>query len=368
MHPARAALPLSLLCAALAARLPPTAHAQPAPHNASALRDASADAARDSAVDAGDAGDAGEGGARAEASSDDGDDAESDGGADPCPPPRAVIDRAEHCCLPGQRAVGPRCEGAPTSCAPGESHDRAGRCAPRPREDGDAGVSARLGAMPAGAAPAGMVRVPGGTFRAAGQWVSVGPFAIDVTEVTAEAYRRCVAAGVCPAAPDPYGQMPAGAAAPAVNVTWRMAARYCGWAGGRLPTEHEWELAARGVDGRRFPWGERAPDCALARHAGCGDGPLRVGAAPSGRGPLGLLDAAGNVAEWTADRFGPRGAREGRGGGVTRDPTGAPRGSARVVRGGSFASVPADLALDVRDAVDAREARADLGFRCARGL
>jgi formylglycine-generating enzyme required for sulfatase activity len=211
-----------------------------------------------------------------------------------------------------------------------------------------------------------MARVPGGVFRAAGQWVSVGPFVIDLREVTAVAYRRCVTAGVCAAAPDPYGQMAAGATAPVVNVTWAMAARYCGWTGGRLPTEHEWELAARGVDGRRHPWGERAPDCGLARHAGCGDGALQVGTHPAGRSPFGLFDMAGNVAEWTADRFGPRGGREARGG--LRDPVGAARGSQRVVRGGSFVSMPSDLSLDARRAVDEREARADVGFRCARGL
>jgi len=211
-----------------------------------------------------------------------------------------------------------------------------------------------------------MVAVPGGVFRAGGGAVSVGPFLLDAREVTAELYRRCVAAGVCAAAPDPYGQMATAATAPAVNVTWSMAARYCGWAGGRLPTEHEWELAARGLDARRYPWGERAPDCTLARHAGCGDGALRVGALPAGRGPFGSFDMAGNVAEWTADRFGPRAVREGRG--PLRDPTGAARGSQRVVRGGSFVSMPAELALDARRAVDEREARADVGFRCARGL
>lgn len=371
----RAALLSSLLCAAAFSRVSPSALAQPVGRDAAVGHDASGDvpgdALGDGSADAARDRDATQGAALEDLEDElDDDAARGDAGADVaadgCLPPRAVIDRAEHCCLPGQRATGARCEGSPTSCPPGETHDRAGACVARPPDDADAGTSARLGVARAGAAPAGMVAVPGAVFRAGGQAVSVGPFLLDAREVSAEAYRRCVAAGVCPAAPDPYGQMAAAPVAPVVNVTWSMAARYCGWAGGRLPTEHEWELAARGLDGRRHPWGERAPDCTLARHAGCGDGALRVGALPAGRSPFGLLDMAGNVAEWTADRFGPRGGREGRG--ALRDPVGAARGAQRVVRGGSFASMPADLSLDARRAVDEREARTDVGFRCARGL
>lgn len=330
--------------------------------------DASADAGRRDvgSVREGDAGRDGEASTEADEETDDEAPAEADE-ADPCPPPRAVVDRAGRCCEPGQRSVGQRCAGAPTSCAPGATMSPAGACEARALEDSDAGVGARLyPPRRATPAPAGQVVVPGGVFRAGGLWVSVGPFSVDATEVSAGEYGRCVAAGVCAALPDPFGQMATGATAPVVNVTWRMAARYCGWAGGRLPTEHEWELAARGLDGRRFPWGERAPDCTLARHAGCGEGPLRVGAAPAGRGPFGLIDAVGNVAEWTADRFAARGGRDVRGA-IVRDPTGAPRGRARVVRGGSFASTAAELGLEVRRAVDEREARADVGFRCARG-
>jgi len=371
MHPGRAALLFSLLCLAALSRMSSRALAQPVARDAAVGRDAAGDVPGDRSADADRDRDAALGAALEDIEDELEDDAArgdagADASADGCLPPRAVIDRAEHCCLPGQRAAGARCEGSPTSCAPGETHDRAGACVARPADDADAGTSAQLGGARAGAVPPGMVAVPRGVFRAAGSAVSVGPFLIDAREVTAEAYRRCVAAGVCAAAPDPYGQMAAAATAPVVNVTWPMAARYCGWAGGRLPTEHEWELAARGIDGRRHPWGERAPDCTLARHGGCGDAALRVGALPAGRSPFGLFDMAGNVAEWTADRFGPRADRDGRG--ALRDPTGAARGAQRVVRGGSFASMPADLALDARRAVDEREARADVGFRCARGL
>ena len=252
-------------------------------------------------------------------------------------------------------------------CVPIDDDDDA----PVPAATRDAGAdaarpSARLFEAPAARAARGMTAVPGGVFRYGGAWASVGPFAIDRREVTAAAYARCVTAGECPAAPDPYAQMASRVTAPAVNVSWEMARRYCAWAGGRLPTEAEWELAARGVGGRRFPWGERAPDCSLARHAGCGDAPLRVGALPAGQSAFGVFDMAGNVAEWVADVFGPRAPRDDER--LAVNPAGPATGAQRVVRGGSFLSTAGALGGDARRGVDAREMRADVGFRCARGL
>jgi formylglycine-generating enzyme len=281
-----------------------------------------------------------------------------------CALPRAVIDREGHCCLPGQSWRAGACAGLASSCAPGETRGEGDVCAARPRVD--AGASARLFEAPTARVAASMAVVPSAVMRFGGAWVSVGPFAIDRTEVTAAAYARCVSAGVCLAAPDPYGQTGARADAPAVNVSWEMARRYCGWSGLRLPTEAEWELAARGLDGRRYPWGERAPDCTLARHVGCGDAPLSVASLPAGRSPFGLSDVAGNVGEWVSDVFGPRSLRDD--GRVTMDPTGPASGSQRVVRGGSFASTATEITTDSRRGVDAREQRAEVGFRCARGL
>jgi formylglycine-generating enzyme required for sulfatase activity len=220
-----------------------------------------------------------------------------------------------------------------------------------------AGVTAQV--------PPEMALIASGAFRVNTTLVSLGPYAIDRHEVTAADYARCVAAGRCVAAPDPFGQTVDRATAPVVNVSWEMARRYCAWAGKRLPTEAEWEFAARGIDGRRYPWGERVPQCSLARFAGCGDARLRVGALPTGRSAFGLWDMAGNVAEWVADRMGSRGITGDR---TVYDPTGPNSGAQRVVRGGSFVSNPGELENGARRGYDPREGRFDVGFRCARGL
>ena len=285
-----------------------------------------------------------------------------------CRPPLAPIDREGHCGRPGQRWVGDAAAGAVTSCLPGESlRADASGCEPRgaSRPD-DAGVTSRwepVTAAQRARAGAGRALIPAATWRVAGRWVSVGAFAIDRTEVTVGAWRRCVAAGACPALPDPLSSMTRDAM-PVVNVTHAQAARYCAFDGSRLPTDAEWSLAARGVDGQWSPWGSRTAACALARTSGCGDGPAAVGATPAGASPQGVLDLVGNVAEWVFDREGtPRAVA-----GVDRDPTGPTEGEARWVRGGSFRTPDGDADGLLREAVDAREARVDVGFRCARGL
>jgi len=293
-------------------------------------------------------------------------DAATDAGDAGCVSPRAVIDREGHCCLPGQRVAGGACAGAPTSCAPGFTHGEGGQCVRRPAVPrGDGGVlrRERFEAPTSAGVPATMAVVPGGVFAVLGRWLEVGPFAIDRTEVSVGAYRRCVDAGVCFAVTDPFGQM-VRADAPVVNVTHDAAMRYCGWFGGRLPTSAEWLLAVRGFEERRYPWGERLADCTLARLAGCGDGAAAVGTTAGDRSEFGVLDGAGNVSEWVLDRDPspwPVGA-------LTRDPAGAPRGDEAYVRGGSFRSDARGAELTRYVLADPREARVDRGFRCARGL
>lgn len=204
--------------------------------------------------------------------------------------------------------------------------------------------------------------------------VTVSSFYIDRTEVTVGAYARCAALHRCE--PLPLGE---GARRfdrpelPASMVTFAEAQAYCAFRGGRLPTEAEFERAARGETGRRYPWGNLYNSRA-ANHgrlawtqSDASDGYAelaRVGSFPSGRTPDGILDLAGNVAEWVEDRYAPAYSET-----DVRDPRGpAPTaaGPARVIRGGSYESGAAWLRGAARAAADPGVRRPTIGFRCAR--
>jgi len=152
---------------------------------------------------------------------------------------------------------------------------------------------------------------------------------------------------------------------PVVGVSWHEAQAYARFAGARLPAEDEWERAARGEDGRNFPWGEEW-QAGNAHHRGGTRCTLPVGCFPAGRSPHGLLDASGNVWEWTSDSFSES---DGDGAsGSSRPVRFADRGTAllRSARGGGWNAHPAQLRCANRNAWPERARFSNLGFRLAR--
>jgi formylglycine-generating enzyme required for sulfatase activity/tetratricopeptide (TPR) repeat protein len=148
---------------------------------------------------------------------------------------------------------------------------------------------------------------------------------------------------------------------PVIDVSWYGAAAYCEWAGARLPTEAEWEYAARGEQGNQYPWGSADSTCDLAQYSGCSGSTVPVGSLPDGASWCGALDMAGNVWEWVAGWYGdyPSGSQT--------NPTGPEMGEYRVLRGGSWYISPSALRCATRGRYRPGSVRDNVGFRCARG-
>jgi sulfatase modifying factor 1 len=197
--------------------------------------------------------------------------------------------------------------------------------------------------------------------------LSLRSFWIDRTEVRVADFARCVAVGRCRA--------PAFAAGgrrferkdyPVSLVSFEQASAYCRYRGARLPSEIEFERAARGVAGRAYPWGELY-NRHVSNHGRFAVSPndasdgfpelAPVGSFPDGRTPDGILDLAGNVAEWQADAYRER---------YSDPPPVAGEPARRVIRGGSFVRGAAWLRGAAREGAAPETARPDVGFRCAR--
>ena len=208
--------------------------------------------------------------------------------------------------------------------------------------------------------------------------VKLDSYWIDQTEVTNGQYRKCEQASACTPPTDTssyyrsayYGN-PEFADYPVTWVTRDQASDYCVWAGGRLPTEAEWEYAARSPESWHFPWGDsfdgtRLNYCDVNCDAGPNDPTVDdgyadtapVGSFPSGASWVGALDMAGNVREWVADWYGPYTAE------AQVNPTGPVTGEATIPHGGSWLDLPFLIRSANRGGDPPDYSRHNVGFRC----
>jgi len=197
--------------------------------------------------------------------------------------------------------------------------------------------------------------------------VDMNGFWIDKVEITNAMFLLCIQAGVCNPPQNTksetrtsYFNNPEFNDFPVANVTWDNARQYCEWAGRRLPTEAEWEYAARGSTINTYPWGEDKPDSTRSNFNYMYGDTNRVGSYPSGASPFGVLDMSGNVNEWVHDYY----DAEYYANGPANNPKGPLSRSAyfkRVVRGGSFADAEIDIRVANRAAVLGPNFEADFG-------
>jgi len=185
--------------------------------------------------------------------------------------------------------------------------------------------------------------------------VTLDAFWMDQLEVTNAMYGLCVGAGGCTPPQSfksqrrpEYFDNPEFKDYPVIYVTWGQATTYCEWAGRRLPTEAEWERAGRGDDFRTFPWGEDKADGTFANFNMLVGDTSRVGSYPAGASPFGVLDMAGNVAEWVYDFYSGDYTNA-----ITLNPVGPLESSSfyRVVRGGSLGDAEINIRVSKRSSV-----------------
>ena len=187
---------------------------------------------------------------------------------------------------------------------------------------------------------------------------------IQQTEVTNKMYTQCVASGNCSAPVQEVGAPLYSAAQfgdyPVVGVTWDAANTYCQWIGGKLPSEAQWEKAARGQDGNKYPWGSSNPTCDFANLKTCGGHTNQVDAHQAGKSAYGLYDMAGNVFEWVNDYYDPNYYASA----PASNPTGPATGNRRITRGSSFETDLTQILSGIRHPSTQDYHNYDLGFRC----
>jgi formylglycine-generating enzyme required for sulfatase activity len=224
--------------------------------------------------------------------------------------------------------------------------------------------------------PEGMVLIPAGEFLMGAEdglpdaqplhRVYLSSYWVDKYEVTNSQYKQCVEGGGCTPPKDRQAfNDPQRAQHPVTNVTWSQARAYCQWKGKRLLSEAEWEKAARGTDGRRYPWGNSEESIKSRRGNGevkaATNGTEQVGSQANSVSPYGVRDLVGSVSEWVKDWY----AEDFYQTAPTSDPQGPLRGSFRVLRGGDWNEKPLELRANYRGWDDMTYWGPALGFRCA---
>jgi len=232
--------------------------------------------------------------------------------------------------------------------------------------------------------PVEMVTIPAGPFirgSAPGEGrldeqprrkIYLNAFAIDKYEVSNAHYMKFLEETLHKPPMNVFGERPFNqeeeiAELPVVQVTWHDAVDYCFWAGKRLPTEAEWEKAARGNDGRLYPWGDEAPDAQKANFDKEWEGKetlVEVTALPQGQSSFGLFNLSGNVREWVQDWY----DAEFYSSSPDKNPKGPEDGILKVLRGGSWRSFDTDLRTTSRGKGGFALKTHGIGFRCARDL